>query len=157
MSILVFDSNVLTCVFTQLINVAYIEKGCEYAYSNILTCYNVCPKWGNVISKQLMRHITLPKKIKEINAIKTKVHHGDYKLTDIWPGYKKVEISLEFNIRFDFTITAGHQQVSPKFKFAIEPKCYHFLTGQKFCEWCCILHFDRTKKHHGKRCILKRK
>lgn len=154
---LIFDPNVLTLVFTELISIAYTEKGCEFAYQCIQNCYDVCPKWGKVISKQLSYHCRFPKEIRESKMVKTTVYNGRYKLKNIWPGHKRVEITLKMSIEFDFKMSAGQPKVCPTLEFTFKPTCYTDLNQKKwkFCPWCCILHFDRSKKHHSKRCIIR--
>ena len=161
---IIFDPNVLTLVFDKLIRLAYSEKGCEYAFQCIRDCYDVCPKWGRVITKQLIQHVTFPKEIRETNAVKNSIHKGKYKLKNIWPGHKRIEVSLNFSMDFEFTLMAGQPKICPTFEFPIQPKCYpprnlNWGWGSKsepewtFCPWCCIIHFNRKKKHHSKRCI----
>lgn len=154
-SSLIFDSNVLTLVFSELINTAYTEKGCEFAYQCIRDCYTVCPKWGEIICNQLKNHCKFPTEMLETNMKTTTINQGQYKLKEIWPGFKRIEVKLSVSLEFDFKLIAGQSKICPSFSFTFKPKCYSGANSKtwQFCSWCCILHFDRTKKHHSKQCI----
>jgi hypothetical protein len=151
----IFDNNVLTLVFTTLIDMAQKEKGCEFAYQCIKNCNATSSKWRKVIVNNLRQHIQLPNTNSALSttSAKTIPNPGSknwckFNLRDITFGSKKLEYLIEFNTSYSYIFEMGRTKVSPAFEFDIKKN------HTDWCPWCCIVHHSSSKykKHHLKRC-----
>jgi hypothetical protein len=150
---MIFDSNVLSLIFENLIDIAQKEKSCEFAYTCIKYCSEVSKKWKKVIVDRLFDHLTISDAVFPVTASIKNFNQFGFKFETINFQYHKLEYEIYFKIECLYNFQPSRQKVLPSFNFEIN------RLHKTWCPWCCIIYYGdingKKYKHHVKRCCVR--